>query len=156
MLLSNEEILKIKILQASSSKDWETACREWEILQVYIADEPQKCLCGHYPIKRICELVNKVTGSIEKVGSCCVTKFLPIKPELIISSVKRVRENSLASLKPEIIDLAYQLKIITPVEHNFYQKQKRRSNLNAPGKNLAREINLRILNYFDSEFKNGE
>jgi len=151
MILTNDEILKIKILQASNSKDWETARSEWEIMQVYFSEEPQKCLCGHYPIKRICELVNKNTGTIEKVGSCCVTNFLPVKPELIMSSIKRIKENNLTTLKPEIIDLAYQLKIITPVEHNFYQKQKRRSNLNSLGKNLSREINLKILDYFDRE-----
>lgn len=151
-VLTNETILKIKILQASNSKEWNIAVKEWEILRVYFSDDPQKCLCGHYPIKRICELVNKITGSIEKVGSCCVTKFLPIKPELLMNSIKRIKENNLATLKPEIIDLAYQLEVISAVEHNFYQKQKRRSNLNALGKNLAREINLKILDYFDREY----
>lgn len=149
--MNNEDILKIKILQSSSVKEWNLARNEWEILHIYKVVEPQKCLCGHFPIRRICELVNKTTGIIEKVGSCCVTKFLDIKPELLYNSLQRIKENPVTTLRREIIDLAYNTKVITPVEYNFYQKHKRRTNLNQNGKQLALEINKRILEYFSFE-----
>ena len=151
MLLANADILKIKILQASYSKDWDIARKEWEVLEVYISETPRKCLCGHFPIRRICELVNRVTGSIETVGSCCVTNFLDFKPELLYNSLQRIKEKPAVMLKNELIELAYRVKIISALEYGTYRKLRGRKGINEQGKALIAAVNSRILDYFSND-----
>ena len=38
-----------KILIKSHSDIWDEAKNEWEHIDVYEVDEPETCLCGHYP-----------------------------------------------------------------------------------------------------------
>lgn len=42
--------LKEAILLRSDAQDWEIAKKEWNLVQIYEADEPEICLRGHTPI----------------------------------------------------------------------------------------------------------
>ena len=46
----NFKQLKTEILERSRAKDWDAAKAEWRLVDVYEADEPDTCLCGHHPI----------------------------------------------------------------------------------------------------------
>ena len=55
----SEYKLTNEIIGLSQSKVWDTAKLEWSLSQIYEADEPERCLCGHFPIIEICILQNK-------------------------------------------------------------------------------------------------
>ncbi|WP_260923189.1 hypothetical protein [Novosphingobium sp. 9] len=34
----------------SRATDWEVAKKEWRLVEISEADEPETCLCGYFPI----------------------------------------------------------------------------------------------------------
>ncbi|MEV9638335.1 hypothetical protein ABZO35_28195, partial [Burkholderia pseudomallei] len=54
--------LTAEIIARSKAKTWDLAKTEWSLAEVYEAEEPETCLCGHFPIIEICTLKNRVTG----------------------------------------------------------------------------------------------
>lgn len=47
----NFQQLKAAILVRSKATDWEVAKKEWKLVEISEADEPETCLCGHYPAR---------------------------------------------------------------------------------------------------------
>ena len=45
-----------EIIKLSVADIWEIAKCEWELIEIYFSDEPETCLCGHYPIIELCEI----------------------------------------------------------------------------------------------------
>lgn len=43
-----------EILKLSDSNYWSDAKLEWNFEYAYYSEEPQTCLCGHFPINNIC------------------------------------------------------------------------------------------------------
>jgi hypothetical protein len=84
--------LKKEILSLSKAEDWETARKEWALVEDYEADEPETCLCGHFPIIEICEIRNRVTNALAEVGNRCVKRFLGFRSDLIFDALKRIRK----------------------------------------------------------------
>jgi hypothetical protein len=64
------------MLPLSVADSWQQAKLEWTLAEVYRQDDPETCLCGHYPIIEICVLENKKNGNRAEVGNVCVKKFL--------------------------------------------------------------------------------
>jgi hypothetical protein len=147
MILTNDDILKKKILESSLSKDWETAKKEWRVVDITISSTPSKCLCGHSPITKLCEIVNNSSGIVEIVGSCCLKKFMDSKSEQIVKSFKKL-DGKIKALPKSIIDLAKEYRIITSWERNFYLKMGRRTNLNSMEIEKKRDIESRIKQFF--------
>ncbi len=85
--------LSKEILAKSRAEDWETARKEWALVDIIEADEPEACLCGHYPIMEICEIRNRVTGITTEVGNVCVKRFLGVRSDLIFTAVKKIRKD---------------------------------------------------------------
>jgi len=77
----------------SRATDWETARKEWALVDIIEADEPETCLCGHYPIMEICEIRNRVIGKTTEVGNVCVKRFLGVRSDLIFTAVKKIRKD---------------------------------------------------------------
>jgi hypothetical protein len=80
---------------------------EWKLNELYEAEEPETCLCGHFLIIEICILQNKVNAQLVTVGNCCVKKFIDPPTNLIFQTVKCVRKNSQKSLNAEAIQHVY-------------------------------------------------
>lgn len=58
--------LRQAILARSQASDWETARKEWGLVTIFEAGEPETCLCGHYPIIEICEIANRLRSATRK------------------------------------------------------------------------------------------
>jgi len=112
--------LKREILKRSESDIRDAAKLEWNLASVYDADEPQRCLCDHYPIVEVCIIRNRKTGLLAEVGNVCVTKFLGINADKIFGAIKRVKSDIDRALNPEAIELFYELKILNDWERKFY------------------------------------
>jgi hypothetical protein len=110
-----EEIIKL-----SKSNKWDVVKLEWGLSEVYEEDEPNTCLCGHFPIIEMCVLKNKINGNLAAVGNCCVKKFIGLPSDRIFQAVKRVRKNNKRSLNAETIEHAFTKGWINTWERDFY------------------------------------
>ncbi|WP_322154758.1 hypothetical protein [Paratractidigestivibacter sp.] len=65
------------VLEASSSKVWDTAIAEWHIVSCHDnGDASGDCLCGHEGIRYECTIRNSVNGNeLSPIGSTCILKF---------------------------------------------------------------------------------
>jgi hypothetical protein len=77
----NFEQLKTAILSLSRATGWEVAKKEWRLVDISEADEPESCLCGHYPIIELCTIANATTGNSVDVGNVCVKRFLGFRSD---------------------------------------------------------------------------
>ncbi len=134
-----------EILSLSVADTWEFAKSEWELSEIYFSDEPETCLCGHYPIIELCEIRNKKNQRITIVGNCCVNKFMGLPSEKIFQAVKRIRKDSEKSLNSETIELAYSKNWINDWEYKFYIDTLRKRLLTENQGLKRKQINEKVL-----------
>lgn len=133
-----------KIIALSSSSIWNVAKLEWELDEIYEADEPGYCLCGHFPINETCILKNKVNGNLATVGNCCVKKFIGLPSDKIFQAIKRVRKDNEKSLNAEAIEHAFNKRWINNWEIFFYLDIMRKRKLSINQLNKKIKINEKL------------
>jgi len=137
--------LREAILLLSTSKQWDSARLEWRLDHIFEVEEPEECLCGHFPIIEICVLINKRNGTTAEVGNICVKRFLGIRSDKIFSCIKRIRNNLDKAPNAETIELLFDQDLISSWERSFSLDTLRKRNL-TPGQLQKRhEINEKIL-----------
>ncbi len=141
----NFKILSREILSMSQATDWETARKEWALVDIIEADEPETCLCGHFPIMEICEIHNRVTGVKTEVGNVCVKRFMGVRSDLIFTGVKRIRKDISKSLNADSIAFFKQRNLLTDWEYGFLQDTMRRRNLSYNQMQKRIHINKKVL-----------
>lgn len=134
-----------EILERSTAATWDAAKLEWTLREVFESEEPETCLCGHYPIIENCVLRNKINGVFATVGNCCVKKFIGLPSDLIFQAVKRVRSDSSKSLNAEAIAYARERDWINDWEQEFYFRIMRKRSLSARQAAKKRQINEKFL-----------
>ena len=143
----NFQKLKEAILSRSVAKDWDQAKSEWELSQIYIADQPESCLCGHTPIIEICVLINRLNGNHATVGNRCVNRFLGLRSDLIFSGIKLITTDINKSLNTESTAFFYDKGVITKWEYDFQANTHAKRNLSIRQMETRRKINIKVLNY---------
>lgn len=138
-------VLIDEILNNSHSKIWDEAVKEWDHVDVYEADEPEACLCGHYPITEVCVIKNRITQDIENVGNCCVKKFLGLRPDMILGSIKKIKEDISLSVNTQVLNFALSKRIISQRDYDFYSYIWRKRLLYPKQEKWKIDINNRIL-----------
>lgn len=108
------------IIALSVADTWEVARLEWELLNVHKEDEPDTCLCGHFPIIEICELINLKNQNTTIVGNCCVKKFLGLRSDKIFQSIRKLNQDGSKSINAETLDHAHNKRWINDWEYRFY------------------------------------
>jgi hypothetical protein len=141
----NFEQLKTAILALSRATDWETAKKEWRLVDISEADEPERCLCGHYPIIELCTIANATTGNAVDVGNVCVKRFLGFRSDLIFQSLKRIRADLDKSLGPDATAFFNQRGVINDWEYQFLQSTLRKRDLSDRQLLTRRKINEKVL-----------
>lgn len=134
-----------EIVNLSDSSTWEGAKREWTLDQVYIAEEPDTCLCGKYPIKEVCILRNENNANIATVGNCCVKKFIGLPSDKIFQAIKRIIEDETKSLNRETLVYAKEKIWVTDWEYRFYYDIMKKRSLSEKQWKLKLRINEKIL-----------
>jgi hypothetical protein len=137
--------LTSEIVSRSVARTWDAAKLEWELKEVYEADEPETCLCGHHPIIELCVLGNKLNRKSATVGNCCVKKFIGLPSDKIFQAVKRVRKDGTKSLNAEAIDYAFKRGWINAWEKDFYFDIMRKRNLTPKQVAKKTQINEKYL-----------
>ncbi len=141
----SEYKLTEEIINRSQSKVWDVAKLEWRLYQIYEAEEPETCLCGHFPIIEICTLRNKLNEQFATVGNCCVKKFIGLPSDLIFQAVKRIRKDNQKSLNAEAIKHAYDKGWINEWEYKFSIDTMRKRNLSAKQLQTRIKVNEKML-----------
>ena len=141
----SEYRLTSEIIARSVAKNWDGAKLEWVLKEVYEADEPETCLCGHFPIIELCIIGNKHNGNSATVGNCCVKKFIGLPSDKIFQAVKRVRKDNGKSLNAEAIDHAHQKGWINDWEKGFYLDIMRKRSLTTKRREKKLQINEKML-----------
>lgn len=141
----SEYKLTEEILKRSQSKVWDLAKLEWKLHEIYEADEPETCLCGHFPIIEICTLRNKFNAQSATVGNCCVKKFIGLPSDLIFQAVKRIRKDNRRTLNAEAIQHAYEKGWINEWEYNFSVDTMRKRKLSAKQLQTRTKVNEKML-----------
>jgi hypothetical protein len=136
--------LTAEIIARSKAKTWDLAKTEWALAEVYEAEEPDTCLCGHFPIIEICTLKNRVTGQTADVGNCCVKRFIGLPSDKIFQAVKRVRKDTSKSLNGEAIAHAFEKTWINEWERDFYLRIMRKRVLSSKQSEKKIQINEKI------------
>ncbi len=111
--------LREQILARSQALDWEVARKEWGLVTIFEAEEPETCLCGHYPIIEICEISNRITKHRAEVGNCCVKRFLGLRSDLIFSTIKRIRKDPDKSLNADAAAYFKAKGVLNDWEYSF-------------------------------------
>lgn len=138
-------LLTSEILSRSVARTWDEAKLEWSLLEVYESDEPETCLCGHFPIVELCVLTNRKNRMQATVGNCCVKKFIGLPSDKIFQAVTRIRKNESKSLNAEAIQHAFDRRWINEWEKDFYFNIMRKRNLSEKQATKKGEINQSVL-----------
>lgn len=141
----SEYKLTTEILARSMSTAWDAAKLEWSLHEIYQAETPETCLCGHFPIIELCVLANRVNRNLATVGNCCVKKFLGLPSNQIFQAMKRVKSDLGKSLNAESLGHAREKGWINEWEYDFYMNVMSKRKLSAAQKKHKEEINSKFL-----------
>lgn len=141
-----------KIIELSESNYWETAKKEWIFEMIYVSEEPQTCLCGHFPIINICVIGNVNNKNSTEVGNCCINKFLGMDDgNKILPSINRLKEDLSKSMSLESLDYLYDKNVISKKEYDFYSDIQKKRNLSLKQSSFKQSINQKLLNFTSYE-----
>jgi len=151
------EQLKFAVLTLSQSKDWVSAIQEWSLLDIW-EDEPDTCVCGHFPIKEHCLIGNRVTNKSLIVGNCCVKHFMGMSEGgLVLAAIRRVREQpDKGALNQTAIGYAFDHEWINKWEREFYLDTCRKRKLTAKQATKRAQINQKVLLKFERQRKQAQ
>jgi len=141
----NFEQLRERILELSEASNWGLARKEWAVRDIYEADEPQTCLCGHFPIIEICEISNSVTNNNAEVGNRCVRRFLGFRSDLIFTAIKRIRNDITKSLNEDAIVFFRDRGLLNTWEYGFLQNTMKKRDLSLKQLTSRKSINQKVL-----------
>lgn len=147
----SQEKLHAEIIERSNATDWERAVREWTLDHIWFNDDPQTCLCGHQPIKEICQIVNGVNGNYAEVGNCCIKKFFEdLDSNGLFTTARNVISGRSSSYNEEMIRFAFAHGIITLADRNFYWDIWRKRKLSVKQSSWKDAINRKIRVYLET------
>lgn len=133
------------VLAMSKATKWNIAKFEWDVVAIVEVNEAETCICGHYPIRKVCIIKNSVNGNSARIGKCCAKKFMKKKDSAIIRVVERIREDNSKSPNVTLIDLAFKKKWINKWEWEFSMSTEGRRKLSIKQQAMREKINKKIL-----------
>lgn len=142
--------LQDEIVARSESASWEDAQPEWELDYIYrIEDgEPERCLCGHFPIIELCVLFNTENGNRATVGNCCVKRFMGLQSDLIFQGIKRISDDDEKAINEAAIEYSYAQGWLNDWEYKFALSTRRKRVLTGKQAASRERINAKVLKKF--------
>lgn len=157
---SKFKILMETLLEASKSKEWDLAKKEWKEKEIYFVDTEstsgesfyETCSCSHYPIKEVIIIKNSLNKNELTIGNCCITKILDDKKEnkrykAIFNALKNQKINK------ELIEQAYYNDhFINQWEFEFLLKNFRKRSFSEKQANVFIRIKDTIMRLYESKY----
>jgi hypothetical protein len=134
-----------KLLELSTSKNIDEAKKEWEIISRYWDKEYKKCLCGHYPIKEIVVIGNRINGEIAIIGNCCELLLYEQEKNNLYRALKEKKINQ------DLIEYSHLKNFISNWEKNFLTNVWRKRKLSEKQNSKINQIKERIFFKINSE-----
>jgi hypothetical protein len=134
-----------RLLELSVADIWDEAKLEWKLDSVWREDEPDTCLCGHFPINEICLLRNQRNNNTAIVGNRCVKKFTNLPSDLIFQAIKRIEGDDERAINAETIAHAHAKGWINTWERSFYMDTWRKRRLSGAQHSKRVQINRKII-----------
>lgn len=147
--------LTTEIINRSQSNNWDAAKLEWLLQDVFESDDPDTCLCGHFPINEICILRNRLSGNQVIVGNRCVKKFIGLPSDKLFQAIKRIRKDLESSLNADAIQHALERGWINQWERDFYLDVMRKRILSPKQTAVKVRINEKVLRNMHRRRANG-
>ncbi|MDD5056460.1 MAG: hypothetical protein PHQ60_01215 [Sideroxydans sp.] len=135
------------IVELSVAKTWDEAKLEWGLEHIWREDEPDTCLCGHFPIVEICLLRNYRNQNTAIVGNCCVKKFKTLPSDLIFQAIGRIQGDIERAINAETIDHAFKKGWINEWERKFYMNTWRKRKLSGAQHDKRVQINQKVISH---------
>lgn len=142
---SNRCQLMEGIVALSEGRTWYEAKLEWDLCDIFHQDEPDTCLCGHFPILELCVLLNRKNGKEVIVGNVCVKKFLGLPSDLVFQAVRRVSKDVTKALNAEAIAHAHMRGWINAWERDFCFNTMRKRVLSDKQASKRIQINRKVM-----------
>ena len=135
-----------EVVKVSNANVWADARVEWEMKKSYLR-EGSECLCGKYPITKICILVNKINKNEIEVGRCCVKKFkMDLHTEYDV--LQRVKRDESKSLNAAILEVAKKREVVNEWEYEFYEDTLRKRKMTEKQLEKRKQINKKVIDVF--------
>lgn len=140
-----------EIIELSESKIWLMAKEEWSLnyiekIDLSDGEEPETCLCGHFPIIELCHIRNKINNREAVVGNVCVTKFMGINSDSLFTSIRRISSDNSKSISDELAIYAKDHGMLTDWEYKFCLDTKGKRKLSQKQMLKRVQINERLIN----------
>jgi hypothetical protein len=129
--------LASEIIALSVATTWDEAKEEWRLSRIEYANpddghEPETCLCGHYPIRELCYIVNSLKGNEALVGNCCIKSFMSeIPSDTIFKCLKRIATDPTKAMNYELAQHAHDQGWLDDKAYRFAVDTIHRRNLSA-------------------------
>ena len=145
-----------EIIQLSVAGNWSQAVKEWKLVDIEMLDrgEFDQCLCGHWPIRELCHIVNTQNGNKTTVGNHCIEKFnkqgnaegaaFSSVPKMI-RACKKIMKDSTASVNRELVKYAYRAHVFTRDNARFYASIIEKRNLTRKQLEYKKSLNHKLL-----------
>ena len=144
---SKQDLLHHTLLLLSQSGEWATAKTEWQLVNIYLRCDYEKCVCLT-KIKERCVIKNIATNKEAIVGNCCVKQFLSYltsTSDAMFASLKRVLLDDSKSLHPDLVDMAVSRGVIAPRAARIYKDLHLKRVLSDKQRAFRKRQNHRIL-----------
>lgn len=140
----NFERLKAHILPLSVSQDFNTARKEWLLIEIEISEELDQCPCGQ-EIKEHCYIKNQLNGNTTYVGNVCINRFIGIDTGNLFAGLKRIAIDDTSNANEDLIIHAYNLGYIFEKEYKFLMDTRLKRKLSDKQIAWKQKINRRII-----------
>ena len=141
----NFERLKAHILPLSVSQDFNSARKEWLLIEIEISEELDQCPCGQ-DIKEHCYIKNQLNGNTTYVGNVCINRFIGIDTGNLFAGLKRIAIDDTANANEDLIIHVYKLGYIFENEYEFLMDTRLKRKLSDKQIAWKLKINRRIIN----------
>lgn len=118
---------------------------EWVFVCTEKLEEPESCLCGHYPIINSCVMRNKHNDSIISVGNVCVNKFFEQDFSYIFTDIAKLEKDITSSVTDKTRDYCLEKKFINDWEYHFLANRKGKKKASFKQIQKKTDINNKIL-----------
>ncbi|NGX33632.1 MAG: hypothetical protein K1060chlam4_01703, partial [Candidatus Anoxychlamydiales bacterium] len=144
--------LPAEIISLSRSRDWAIAVNEWQldyIEHLGAGEESDTCLCGHYPIRELCHIINTRTHEKATIGNHCIERFNKDDPAhavfgdapKVFRSINQILNDPKATASKALLDYASKKEVLTKNQVRSYEEDKGKRNLRVSELKYRAEIN---------------
>jgi len=136
-----------RIVALSVAEEFELAVPEWQLLDVWLSEEPGQCLCDQPNIIEHCLIGNRLNGARTIVGNHCVTNFLKLDSSKLFQGLHSLKGNPHCHMRAELAEFVFDRQWILAGEFDFLTEIRDKRKLTDEQFTRRGKINRRVSFY---------